>query len=144
MKYWYTTSMRRPGFTFTETLIVGALFAVTLVGSTLLLSTERARVRDAIRLADMSRVVIAFALIYAQSASYASAAQGCTAVGQPVSACTLVTSVPGLPEIDDPGKYSYTITHLPDREDYGVRFRLERQYGTLPAGYHTLSKNGIR
>jgi type II secretory pathway pseudopilin PulG len=136
--------MERRGFTFTETLIVGVVFAIVLLGGTWLLSMERARARDAMRLADMTRVANAFSLIYAQSASYEAAAAGCQKIAQPVSACTLATDVPGLAEIDDPGRFEYIVTRVPDREDFGIRFRLERSYGTLAAGYHTLSKNGIR
>lgn len=134
----------RPAFTFPETLVVGALFALFVLAGTLALSIERARTRDAVRIADMTRVAAAFAILHAQQASYASAAEGCSAVGDLVSACTLDTGVVGLGSLKDPSKYTYTVTRVPDRDDFAVSFHLERRYGSLAAGTHSLTKAGIQ
>lgn len=136
--------MKRPGFSLTEILITGALFGLVIVISTLLLSMERARTRDVQRLADMTRLSSGFALLFAQKASFADAAAGCPKVGSNASACTLADVLPGLNELKDPGRFSYTVSQVPDREDFGIQFRLERGYGRLTAGPHTLAKNGIR
>lgn len=136
--------MQRRGFTLTETLITGALFGILLVVATMLLSMERARTRDAQRLGDMTRIASGFALLYAQKASYVDAANGCSKVGDNAATCTLNQVVPGLSDIKDPGRFSYTVSKVPDREDFGIRFRLERRYGSFAAGVHTLTKNGIQ
>lgn len=134
----------RLGFTLTETLIVGALFGLLAIISTFLLSAERARTRDAKRIADMTRLASGFAALYTKNASYADAAAGCPKVGLSAARCRLTDVVSGLDAIRDPGRFSYTVSRVPDQEDFGIRFRLERRYGTLAAGVHTLSKNGIR
>ncbi|MBI2984291.1 MAG: hypothetical protein HYY50_01570 [Candidatus Kerfeldbacteria bacterium] len=134
--------MIRKGFSFAETLIVGSLFALAVLLGTLLLSGERARTRDAKRIADMTRVAGAMAVLYAQQASYASAAQGCAKIGDAASACTFAAA-PGWGELQDPGRFSYTVVRVPDGDDFGVRFRLERNYGPLRAGPHVVTKTGI-
>ncbi len=134
----------RPGFTFAETLIVGALFGVFVLAASLLLSIERAKTRDAIRIADMTRVAAAFAVLHAQSASYSGAAEGCGAIGDPVTACSFAGDLTGLGTLQDPGKFKYTVSRVPDRDDFGITFHLERSYQSLAAGQHTLTKTGIR
>ncbi len=136
--------MKTKGFTLTETLITGALVGVLIIVGTLLLSMERARTRDAQRLTDMTRLASGFALLYSQKASYADAATGCAAVGVSAAACTLTDTLAGLDGLKDPGRFTYTVSKVPDRDDFGVRFQLERRYGALGAGRHTLTKNGIQ
>lgn len=136
--------MHKRGFTLTETLIVGALFGIVIIVGTLLLSMERARTRDAQRLADMTRLASGFALLYAEKASYADAATGCAKIGVAANTCTLTDVLPGLDGLKDPGRFDYTVSKVPDRDNFGIRFRLERRYGTLAAGAHTLTKNGIQ
>ncbi|MBI3572886.1 MAG: hypothetical protein HY092_01660 [Candidatus Kerfeldbacteria bacterium] len=133
-----------PAFTLTETLIIGALFGIFIVVGTFILSTERARSRDAERVADMTRLAGGFALLYAEKASFADAATGCSQVGVNAATCTLRDIVQGLDAIKDPGRYSYKVTRIPDRDDFGISFHLERRYGSLLAGMHTLSKAGIQ
>ncbi len=136
--------MNRRGFSLTEILVTGALFGLLIVITTLLLSMERARTRDAERLTDMTRLSSGFALLYAEKASYADAAVGCPKVGGNASACTLTDVLPGLDGLKDPGRFGYTVSQVPDRDNFGIRFRLERRHGDLAAGAHTLTKNGIR
>ena len=135
--------MKRTAFTLTETLIIGALFGLVIVVGTLLLSTERARTRDATRIADMTRLAAGFALLYGQKASYADAAVGCPAVGSSATQCTLTDVVSGLGQMHDPGHATYTVARVPDQDDFAVSFHLERGYGTLKAGIHYLTKTGI-
>lgn len=140
---WYTFTMKQKGFSLTETLIVGAVFGLVLVIGTFLLGAERARTRDAKRVADMTRLSGGFAVLYAAKASYIDAATGCAHVNDLANLCTL-PSVGVNEAVRDPGQYSYRVARVPDRDDFGISFRLERPYGDLPAGVHTLSKNGIR
>lgn len=132
------------GFTLTETLIIGSLVGVLIVAGTLLIGAERARTRDAIRIADMTRLSAGFALLYSQRGSYSDAAEGCAKVGVSAAKCTLPSTVNGLSEIADPGKHSYIVTRVPDKDDFNVRFTLERGYNNYAAGAHTLSRSGIR
>lgn len=136
--------MKRKAFTLTETLIIGALFGAVIIAGTLLLSVERARTRDAKRITDMVRLAAGFSLLYSQKASYADAASGCSTVGANPAACSLGDVVSGLGQLHDPGRFAYTVSRVPDRDDFGVAFRLERSYGSLAAGPHVLSKTGIR
>jgi len=136
--------MRRSGFTLTETLILGAVVVLVAVIGTAVLATERARVRDAKRIADITRLAGGFAVLYAQEGGYESAAAGCDTKGDPASSCTLSSLLTTGEGLQDPGKFSYTVSRVPDHQDFGISFRLERSYGTLAAGTHVLSKQGVR
>jgi putative endonuclease len=132
------------GFTLTETLLIGALFGVLILAGTMVLGAERGRTRDMKLIVDMTRLSAGFALLYSQKATYADAAAGCPAVGALATACTLTDVLSSLNGITDPGRYTYSVVRVPDRDDFGIKFRLERTYGTLKAGEHILSKTGIR
>lgn len=136
--------MKHKAFTLTEVLIIGALFGLFVLGGTALLASERARTRDAKRIADMTRLSAGFALLYGQKASYTDAAAGCPKVGSLASSCTLVSFISGLDTVKDPSAFTYSVTRVPDKDDYGISFHLERSYGALQSGVHTLSKAGIR
>ena len=136
--------MKHKGFTLTETLIIGALFGLFVLAGTLILSAERARTRDAKRIADMTRLSAGLALMYGQQATYADAAAGCPTVGSDATKCTLTEVMTGLESVKDPARFAYTISRVPDRDDFGIKFRLERSYGTLKAGDHVLTKAGVR
>lgn len=136
--------MQRRAFTLTESLIIGALFGLTILVGTFLLGNERARTRDAERIADMAKLASGFALLYAQDASYAAAGAGCSQVGAPAQNCTLTTQLGDVSAIHDPSRFQYTITRVPDRDDFGLSFQLERGYGQLRAGRHILTKAGIQ
>lgn len=141
----YTTSMKqKPGFTLTEFLVIGAVIALLAVGGTLVLGVERARNRDAKRIADMTNFAAGFAVLYAQKGSYADAAVGCTKVNDPARRCSLPVLTGLEDELNDPSRFAYRVSRVPDAENFGISFRLERAYGTLTAGTHTLSKGGIR
>ena len=134
----------RRAFTLTETLILGALISVLVLVGVLLLSNERARTRDAKRIADMTRLAGGFALLYAQQASYIDAAAGCPKVGDLASRCTLTTVMKGLDQIADPGRWQYTVVQVPNKDTFSISFRLEKSYGNLKSGLHTLTPAGIR
>lgn len=143
----YTGSMQHSnqrGLGLISTLLVFSLLAVFLASVGLILSQERSRVRDAHRIADMTRVQFAFETLYREKASYADAAAGCGKVGLLVSTCSLSTYLPQIASLKDPGSSSYSIERVPDDKDYSVGFKLERSYDNLAAGKHVLSKAGIR
>lgn len=133
-----------PGLSFLATLINVAVLALIAAAGILLLFSERAQTRDALRLADMAKVRLGFELLYFEKNSFIEAASGCKEVGALVSTCTLATYVPDIAQIRDPGKFHYTISVVPDSDDYGVQFTLERRRGNLAAGTHTLTHAGVR
>lgn len=134
--------MKRRGFTLTETLIISALFGLVLVIGSLLIANERAHTRDMKRLADMNLLAGGFAVMYTDKASYADAAVGCSKVGDQADKCSLPTMTK-LEPVQDPGSYKYLVTRVPDKDSFGVSFRLERSYNNLTAGTHILSPSGI-
>ncbi len=135
---------QRPAFTLTEFLITGAVVALLAVAGTLFIGIERARNRDAKRIADMTNYAAGFAVLYAQKASYADAAKQCGKKGMVATTCALPTLTGLEDELQDPGRYTYIVSRVPDAENYGIQFYLERAYGSLAAGPHTLSKDGIQ
>lgn len=135
---------QKPGFTLTEFLIIGAIIALLAVGGTLLLGMERARARDAKRIADITNYAAGFAVLYAQQASYADAAAKCPTRNMVATSCGLPALTTLENNLKDPGRYSYRVSRVPDAENFGLTFHLERAYGGLTAGDHTLSKDGIK
>lgn len=136
--------LNQKGIGLVSTLFLFTLLAAFLAAVGLVLSQERARVRDAHRITDMVRVQYAFATLYQQKAGYADAAAGCGTVGSLVSTCTLAAYLPTIATLKDPGSFKYTVSAVPTDTDYGVMFTLERGYDTLAKGKHVLSKDGIR
>ncbi len=135
---------QRPGLTLTEFLITAAIVALLAAGGTMFIGIERARNRDAKRLADMTNYAAGFAVLYAQKASYADAAKACGQKGMVTTTCGLPTLTGLEDELRDPGRFSYQLSRVPDAENFGIRFQLEREYGTLAAGTHVLTKDGIQ
>jgi len=141
----YTNDMKqKPGFSLTEFLIIGAIVALLAVAGTLMIGIERSRNRDAKRIADMTNFAAGFAILYAQDASYAAAAEGCATVGVLATTCKLPTLTGMESQLKDPGSYSYQVTKVPDAEDFGISFRLERPYAQYAAGTHLLTRSGIK
>lgn len=132
------------GIGLVSTILVLTFAAMFLAAVGLVLSQERARVRDAKRIVDMIKVQYAFETLYREKASYIDAASGCAKTSTPVSTCALSTYLPGITAITDPGKYVYQVVRVPDDQDFGVSFTLERGYESLVKGVHILSKGGIQ
>lgn len=132
------------GIGLITTLLVFSLVSAFLAAVGLVLSQERARVRDSHRIVDMIRVQYAFETLFREKASYADAAAGCNEVGKSVDTCALSTYLPQIANLSDPGRQSYRVELVPNDRDYAISFVLERGYDTLAAGKHFLSKNGIQ
>lgn len=140
----YTVKKQSDGFSLIELIVIAGLFGLIVLVGVLMLGNERAKTRDAQRLADMTRVQAAMQLLYFEKMSYAEAADGCKQAGDPVAACGLGRYLPGFGTLRDPGKFSYTVGEVPDIDSYRFEFTLERGYGTLAAGKHQLTKSGIQ
>jgi hypothetical protein len=133
------------GIAIVRLLIIVAVVCVVIGGGFILLNSEKANTRDAKRLSDVARLQAAFELLYNATASYAGASQGgCDHIGALVSQCNLSSYIPAIAQFKDPGKYSYKISQVPSDEGYQVTFYLEKQYGDLKSGKHTLSPTGIQ
>jgi hypothetical protein len=133
------------GLSVVRLLVIVAIACVVIGGGFVLLNSEKVNSRDAKRLSDITRVQAAFELLYNETASYAGAANGgCDQVGQLVSKCNLSAYIPTIAQFKDPGKYSYKISQVPSDAGYEVTFYLEKQYGNLLAGKHTVSPLGIK
>lgn len=137
--------INQKGVKLLSVLILIFAFGVVIAGGFLLLNSERSKTRDAKRLSDITRVQAAFEFLYNDVASYEFAAQdGCSQTGMLVSQCNLSNYLPLIIEMKDPGKNSYLVSKVPSIDEYEVVFQLENSYGSLTAGQHTLSQNGIQ
>jgi len=132
------------GLGLVSSLLLFSLLAAFLAAVGLVLSQERARVRDSQRMADMVRVQYAFETLYREKASYAEAATSCNQPGTLVSACSLGTYLPEISTLADPGKHAYRVEQVPDDNDFVISFTLERGYGSLVKGKHYVTKAGIQ
>ena len=142
---WYNINMKdQKGFSLKELIIFTGLLLIVIIFGVLLLNQERARTRDAKRMADMTQVRFGFEVLFNETNSYAQAGEGCSQVGSLVSACDLSAYLGNISQIKDPGKYQYQVTKVPGEKDFEVTFTLEKGYGGLIKGKHTLSAEGIK
>lgn len=127
-------------------MVVAALIVlVVLFIGVRLISAERAKSRDAQRVADMARLQVGFLLLYNRTASYAGAAQnGCSTANVPVRTCNLAQDFSTISTLRDPRGGDYLVTKVPDATSYEVAFTLEKGATGLAAGRHTLTPAGIR
>ncbi|MFH1366929.1 MAG: hypothetical protein ABIH38_02975 [Patescibacteria group bacterium] len=132
------------GFSLKELIIFTGLLLIVIIFGVLLLNQERARTRDAKRMADMAQVRFGFEVLFNETNSYAQAGEGCRQVGSLVSACDLSAYLANIAQIKDPGKYQYQVTKVPGEKDFEVTFTLEKGYDRLAKGKHTLSAEGIK
>lgn len=118
--------MNNKGLNLKELIIFTALLLLIIVLGILLLRSERARVRDAKRVADMTRLRYGFEILFNEENSYAPAAEGCEQENSLASKCNLSQYLPNISSIKDPGKYSYQVKSVPDKENYVISFSLEK------------------
>ncbi|MFH0853652.1 MAG: type II secretion system protein [bacterium] len=135
---------KQQGLSLIELIIVIGIFGLVIVIGVVMLGNERARARDSQRIADMTKVQAAFQLLIFEKGSYLEAAQGCSEAGADINDCGLGRYLSGADSLKDPSRFAYTITQVPDEDNYRVQFTLERQYGTLAAGKHILTEAGIQ
>lgn len=133
------------GSTLVYVIIIVIAFSVVVGGCFYLIGEERAKTRDAKRLSDITRIQAAFEMLYNDTASYEQAAVGgCGKKGALVSTCNVSAYLPTIAEFKDPGSSRYLITEVPSETSFGVSFQLEKAYGTMIAGKHTLTPAGIK
>jgi len=133
------------GSALVRIVIIVIIFCLLVGGGFFLINSEKAKTRDARRLSDMARIQAAFEFLFNDTASYAGAAKdGCDAKGDLASQCNLKTYLSSIASFKDPGKYRYSMSTVPSDEAYAVSFTLEKSYGTLNAGTHVLTPQGIK
>ena len=136
---------RQRGSTLVTVIIIVIAFGIVVGGCFYLIGEERAKTRDAKRLSDITRIQAAFEMLYNDTASYELATDGgCGQSGVSVSTCNLSAYLPTIAAFKDPGSSQYLIMEVPSEMSFGVSFQLEKDYGTLLAGKHTLTPAGIK
>jgi len=132
------------GLTLAGLLVIIGLIIALLGTGALLLGRERARVRDAVRLMDMTQFSAAMRLVYSEKGSYASAAQGCPTKGTLMSSCSVTPLLASISQLKDPGRFTYQVLDVPDTDSFAIAFTLEQGHGSLARGSHVLTQDGIR
>lgn len=135
---------KRDGMSIIQILVIVLVIFGVGTGIVYLINQERAKTRDAVRMADMARLSAGFFELYATEGSYAPAAAGCAQIGASVSTCTLNQFLPDIASFKDPNGKIYTVTGVPGTASYVVSFTLERAYGAFAAGPHSLTPQGIQ
>ncbi len=126
-------------------VITSLVFLAVIAFGVRLIGQERAKARDAQRVADMARLQVGFLLLFNRTSSYASAAQnGCDKVNVPVRTCNLKQDFPTIAALRDPQGGDYAVAQVPDASTYQIRFTLEQGTSGLLKGNHTLSPSGIQ
>ncbi|MDP3964764.1 MAG: hypothetical protein Q8Q20_03885 [bacterium] len=106
---------------------------------------EQAQTRDIQRTHDALIIQTAFEQLFQHDRSYLGAAEGgCEEIGVSVRRCRLRDYFRDINQLADPGKYDYIMSVVPTKTEYEVTFQLERGYGDLKAGQHTISPEGIQ
>ena len=146
--------LNKKGFTLIELLVVIAIIGLLSTLAVVALNTARTKSRDAKRISDVKQIQTALELYYADKGNYPTlvapgAALGAgnytvlCSTGWSGAACgggatTYMGQVP-----KDPGSTSYTYVSA-DGTTYSIAFTLESGTGSLAAGAHTATPNGIQ
>lgn len=126
-------------------VLVSLAFLLVIFLGLRVIGTERAKARDAQRVADMARLQVGFLLLYNRTSSYAGAAEnGCAQPNAPVRTCNLKQDFSGIATVRDPRGGDYLVTKVPDASNYEISFSLEKGTSSLAAGKHVLTPAGIR
>jgi len=144
---WYTYArMTSPrGLSMVNVVLISLVFLAVIFFGLRVIGSERAKARDAQRVADMARLQVAFLLLYNRTSSYAGAAEnGCNQVHAPARTCNLKEEFSSIATLRDPRGGDYLVTKVPDASGYEVSFSLEQGATGLAAGKHILTPAGIQ
>ena len=145
---------QQKGFTLIELLVVIAIIGLLSTLAVVALNSARQKSRDAKRLSDVKQMQTALELYYSDNNAYPTAPAG--ALGENPSALALCTAgwtaapcaantttymgqVPA-----DPNTATTHYTYALSGTDYAVAFTLEGKTGSLAAGAHAATPNGIQ
>jgi hypothetical protein len=137
--------MKPKGLSMISIVVASLVALLVLFFGVRLIGQERAKARDAQRVADMARLQVGFLLLYNRTSSYAAAAEnGCSTVNTPVRSCNLAQDLSTIASFRDPRGGDYLVTVVPDAKTYQVSFSLEQGTTGLAKGAHTLTPEGIK
>ncbi|MFA6588019.1 MAG: hypothetical protein WCT08_03035 [Patescibacteria group bacterium] len=137
--------MMKKGIGMIGIVLISLAFLLVIFFGLRIIGAERAKTRDAQRVADMARIQVGFMALFNRTASYAQAAQnGCDAVGSPVRVCNLAQDFPSVKNFKDPKGTEYLVSKVPDATTYEITFSLEVGATGLAKGKHTLTPAGIK
>ncbi|MBI3956438.1 MAG: hypothetical protein HY340_00405 [Candidatus Kerfeldbacteria bacterium] len=126
-------------------VLAGAALLLVVVAVQMLFARSSASTRDLRRLTDMREAETLFQRLYRATGSYGAAAQdGCATEGSALAACNAVRIGGSFRHLTDPRGGPYRVTTPPSDIGFAVSFVLEKSYGTLAAGEHVLTQEGIR
>ena len=143
----------RKGFTLIELLVVIAIIGLLSTLAIVALNSARQKSRDAKRVSDIKQVQTALELYYSDNNAYAATAAGdlgedptsralCTSGWKAACVAGDVTYMGQVPS--DPDTTLSHYTYALNGTDYTIAFELEGQTGSLGAGAHTATANGIQ
>jgi len=138
--------MKKPfGISMVSIVLISLAFLAVIFFSLRIIGAERAKTRDAQRVADMARLQVGFMTLFNRTASYAQAAlNGCDTVGKPVRSCNLTQDFPTIKNFKDPKGTDYLVSKVPDASGYEISFTLEKGTTGLVKGKHVLTQAGIK
>lgn len=141
----YTRRMKPKGLSMISIVVTSLVFLAVVSYGVRVIGQERAKARDAQRVADMARLQVGFLLLYNRTSSFTAAAvSGCDAVKKPVRTCNLTQDLPSIASFRDPRGGDYLVTKVPDATTYQISFTLEQGTTGLAKGSHFLTPEGIR
>lgn len=134
------------GASVLELVIVVALVFLIVTTFQIVLSQHNERLRDLERLVIIRQAETSFARLFLTTGGYQSAAEGggCKETGSLLEQCNFSLLERSAAMFKDPGDKKFEITVPPNTTMYEVTFSLELSHGSLPAGQHTLTPQGIR
>lgn len=146
---------QKKGFTLIELLVVIAIIGLLSTLAVVALNSARQKSRDAKRLSDIKQIQTALELYYSDSNAYPAAPAG--ALGENANAlalcsnggwkaaCVANTDTTYMGQVPaDPNTATTHYTYALSGTDYAVTFTLEGKTGSLAAGAHTATPNGIQ
>ncbi|TAL20383.1 prepilin-type N-terminal cleavage/methylation domain-containing protein [Patescibacteria group bacterium] len=144
------------GFTLIELLVVIAIIGLLSTLAIIALNSARVKSRDAKRVSDIKQIQTALELYYADSSEYPIEALAVNlgntgqlklcdkaSSGGWADACTTTTYMGQVPK-DPTAAQNYAYTAASPGSTYSITFTLEGVVGSLAAGAHTATPNGIQ
>jgi len=144
--------LNKKGFTLIELLVVIAIIGLLSTLAVVALNTARMKSRDAKRVSDIKQVQTALELYYADTTAYPAAPTSNLGNGDALALCTGgfkaacgATDTVYMGQVPrDPGTTVYAYTQTGSGTGYSIAFTLEGTVGSLAAGAHTGTANGIQ
>ena len=131
---------KQRGFTLIELLVVIAIIGLLSTLAVVSLNNARAKSRDARRVSDIKQIQTALELYYNDCGGYPTAAAAGSAVAGPAT-CGSTTYMSAVPANPTPNGSTYT--YAGGANTYTLTYTLEGVSGSITAGIHTATPNGL-